>query len=219
MAYDRPLSYSGISLYKKCPRAWKDAYIDGNRSVPGPAAMRGTELHKRLEDYFTTGEYPMADRVLRAWMEYMGGLAGGSPEQGLAIDRDFWACDFDDTWAYVRGNVDLIIDDGELIKIYDWKSGKEYESHAFQSEIYAMLAYFNYPASHKVEVTMVYLDQPHHTVTRTYDDYNIDDICKDVTILVDAITLDEEYAPTPSNDACRFCPLSWRKGGSCDKAP
>jgi hypothetical protein len=33
------------------------------------------------------------------------------------------------------------------------------------------------------------------------------------------VRADEEYLPTPSNDACRWCPLSWRNGGDCNKAP
>lgn len=44
------LSYSSISLYQTCPRAWQFRYIDGIRSRPTAALVMGTAFHNSVED-------------------------------------------------------------------------------------------------------------------------------------------------------------------------
>lgn len=51
MGISLPWSYSKLSLYKKCPAAFKFRYIDKKYSTPGPAAQRGTEIHSKIENF------------------------------------------------------------------------------------------------------------------------------------------------------------------------
>ena len=46
-----PWSYSKLSLYKKCPHAFKLRYIDKIRTPTGAAAERGIKMHEDIENY------------------------------------------------------------------------------------------------------------------------------------------------------------------------
>ena len=48
------LSYSKLSSYKRCPRAWKKSYLDGLFSMePRPFFSFGTALHEAMENFYS----------------------------------------------------------------------------------------------------------------------------------------------------------------------
>lgn len=51
MGVAAPWSYSKLSLYKKCPSAFKFRYVDKIRTPTGDAAERGIRIHADLEDF------------------------------------------------------------------------------------------------------------------------------------------------------------------------
>lgn len=51
MSIAAPWSYSKLSLYKKCPAAFKFRYIDKVKTPPNKAMSRGNEIHTKIEDY------------------------------------------------------------------------------------------------------------------------------------------------------------------------
>lgn len=220
MAYDKPLSYSGLSLYRRCPRAWAHVYVEGNRTPPAKAAMRGTRLHEALENYFNGGLWPESNEVLRPWKAHMYELATYFPtaEKQLAVDEYWYTTGFDSPNAQFRGAVDLVYVLDDTLHVKDWKSGKQYLSHKGQADMYAGLSWAEYGIN-KVCVEMVYLDIPKTVTSWNYRREDIDSIAKELNEEAKIVRADEEYLPTPSNDACKWCPLSWRNGGSCDKAP
>ena len=65
----------------------------------------------------------------------------------------------------------------------------------------------------------VYLDIPTHVETRRYTWTEVEARRQHLDNILDVIRLDEEYLPTPSEQACRWCSLSWRRGGDCVRAP
>ena len=218
--YEKPISYSGLSLYKRCPLAWKHAYIDGNRGAPGKAAMRGTKLHEKLEKYFTDGYWPN-DLTLMPWKAHMYDLATRFPmaEEQLAVKADWSPSDFNDPTAHLRGAVDLSYIESHTYHFKDWKSGGIYSTHEGQCDMYACLGLATYPDCKGVEGEMVYLDHPRQTRQWSYSRGEVQDLMGAIDAEVLVLRMDEEYAPTPSQDGCKWCPLSWRNGGACDKSP
>ena len=221
MAYDKPLSYSGISLYRRCPRAWKHTYIDGHRSPPAKAAMRGTRLHEALETYFGGGNWPEGNDVLRPWKAQMHEFATyfPVPEEQLAVLPNWTATTFDDEEAQYRGAVDLSYSYQDTLYILDWESGQQYSTHQDQADMYACLGMSTYDMYEKVEVSMVYLDIPKVITKWEYDAPKITLLKELWDEEADRLRLDVDHLPTPSQTGCKWCPLSWRNGGSCDKAP
>lgn len=208
--YDKPISYSGKSLYKKCPKKWHNAYVLGNREPSGPAAERGVMLHELLENFFKDlAPYPTGNSCLSKWDPYMKDLkAQGLIAEGEVAVREDWSpTSFDDPTAWARGKVD-----GELEAIYDWKSGKIYDDHEDQALMYTAMR-------DKRQAFFVYLDIPHHIQEWNYSDGQIQDARGKIDEEIRIIRLDEEWLPTPSQKECGWCKLSWRNGGTCTSAP
>lgn len=216
MMYDKPVSYSGLKLFKQCPRRWADQYIDGNRYPSGPAAQRGTEIHARLEAYFNEKPYPDGEGILyERWRNYMVSLVVRSPkpEVELAVDADWQPVAWDAPEAFFRGKLDLVLP-GEIYEIYDWKTGKQYDEHSEQAEAYVALA----PPADRYQTSFVYLDQYPTTMTKLHSTEERDSYRE--TITADIIRLREATVyPGRPGGGCRYCPLNWRAGGGCHDAP
>lgn len=231
--YDKPLSYSSIALFKKCPRAWAEVYLLGRRTPAGPAAERGTLLHAAIEGYFQTGqpsylkEYP----VLERWQGFMDDMRRDWP--GVKAEVDFarsegWGVTaFDSPSAIFRGRLDAYavrqppmrqpaVRTPSCTLIADWKSGKPYPDHEEQGLTYVALA----PITDEYLVQIVYLDSDPKEIlakrfTRADREAKITSLAQDI----ERVRTTEDHWPTPSVDACRWCNLNWRKGGSCRAAP
>lgn len=218
----RTHSYTSISLYLKCPRLWEWRYVHGQRDAPHPAAQRGNDIHAMLEQFFLGGVYPAADTVLRPWqpmMEKLRETYAPTPELEVAVDENWESTPYDDPNAVMKGKMDLSFTDNEAGRkvrhILDWKTGKAYPDHDKQGKAYVALDTtdpFDY------YVRFVYLDQPGNIQSW---EYKPDQRRIEVAVLksiIKRIDNDFDYDPTPSHQACRYCPLSFRNGGNCRRA-
>jgi hypothetical protein len=209
--YIKPISHSGLSLFKQCRKRWHNSYILGNFEPPGDAAKRGTEIHKKIEDYFNTGIYPDIE-VLYKWKPYMEQLYAKSPkpEQKIAVNDKWESVDFYSEDAFFRGIADLIIENNEEIRIIDWKTGKKYPEHRKQGVSYIALC------SEKpiMYAECVYIDTNFNThkteYTKDQRDDHVSQIISDINIIRSC-----EIFDASSGSHCYWCSLSWRKGGDC----
>lgn len=217
MPYDKPISYSGMSTYKKCPVLWHDSYILGNKSPAGPAAERGTRLHDALEQFFKDEMiYPVADKCLAPWERYMRMLKRLEPsaEAEVAVDQFWRPCAFDDPNAWFRGKKDLDVRTAIRKHIFDWKSGKIYPDHVEQGKAYVALDPEDWE---EYVVKFAYLDIPTHVQKWRYTDKDKALIRDELDRTIEVIRLDETWRPTPG-DGCKWCSKSWRRGGDCTAA-
>jgi hypothetical protein len=214
----RTQSYSSLSLYKKCPKAWADRYVNKNRGPQSPAASRGDILHAKLEQFFLgKSAYPSGDKVLAPWQRFMENLTiyQPSPEAQFAVDEEWHPCTYDSPTARMRGKADLTYVDGDRRHILDWKSGRVYPDHESQG--------LSYVALDPVEMvyyttTFVYLDIPVHVVPRNYENIHKRVEIGKLNTLIDTVSNDTVYEATPSYESCKYCHLSWRVGGECKRA-
>lgn len=218
MPYTKAISYSGKSLYKKCPRKWHRAYILGIRTPPHPKAERGTLLHDKLDKYFLGEQvYPAGDKCLAPWQSYMENLNRFSPasEAEVAVDSNWEPCAFDDPNAYFRGKKDLDIRTAIRKHIYDWKSGKVYPDHVLQGQAYVALDPEDFA---QYTVRFAYLDIPRYVRAWHYTADDKKRFRDEITQEIEVIRMDETWDPNPG-DECQWCELSWRRGGDCKAAP
>jgi hypothetical protein len=218
MSYSKPLSYSSLSLWKKCPAQWEWKYILGHFDPPGRAADRGTELHDTIETFYTYPEssLPQRDPFWRPWAPLLQGLRPHAPvAEGEVAVNDQWApVSYKDPSAMYRGKLDLSLNAGKTRFILDWKSGRIYDEHHQQGKDYVALSpdgFDNYV------VYFVYLDQP--TIIHRWE-YSAEDrvaLQQDVTERVLEVRSAKHY-PFNKGDHCRWCSRSKNKGGNCPHA-
>lgn len=214
--FNYPISYSSKSLFFECRYRWHDVYINGNRQPPGRAAKRGTDLHDSLENFFLGKAYPKTVD-LAAWRPFMEDLTTHNPvpECELAVDSNWKQVAYDHESAYARGKADLHFEKDGTLHILDWKSGGIYaDKHKAQGEMYVALS----PESERYRTEFVYLDHPKIVHAYEYSDKERRSLIVKIIDEVETIRHATDFSPTP-NDGCKWCPLSWRKGGDCVKAP
>jgi len=214
--YDKAISHSGKKLFKQCPKRWYHTYILGEREPSGPAALRGTMLHDKLEQFFIRGTGYPDDNTLRPWRRVMEALTlyNPTPEAAMAVDKDWNPVDFDSPDAFYRGRADLsFVRDGEL-HIFDWKTGRKYADHPDQGLSYVAMSP-EYPRTH---TAFFYLDSPLDVVEHQYSPTEREDHIAELIQEITTIREATEHPPT-AGEGCKWCALSWRRGGSCHAAP
>lgn len=218
MPYDKPLSYSGLSLFRECPARFHHTYVLGNREGPGPAAKRGLVLHEKLEAFFK-GEapYPASDSALAPWRDMLVELKELEPdaeaEGEFCLDSNWQPVHWDAPEAFFRGKWDLLHSQGCTLYIKDWKSGGEYASHEKQGQAYVAAN----PNWDEYVVEFFYLDQPLYVKKWTYDSRDQERFKQEYHSAILEVKQCEDFVATPG-DHCNYCPLSWRRGGDCKRA-
>lgn len=215
----RTQSYTSIKLYKKCPRQWEWRYVHGHKEPDGPYAARGNVLHDKLEQFFLgKTPYPTGDKALAPWQRFMENLTkfNPSPEAKFAVDDEWHECDYDNKEARAKGKADLVYIFEDRRHIFDWKSGRVYPDHEAQGLMYIAL---DPVESLHYTTNFVYLDMPTHTIPRNYENIHKRVEIGKLNAIIDTMNADTVYEPTPSPDSCQYCPLNWRKGGNCRRAP
>lgn len=165
-----PQSYSSISKFFQCPRAYHEQYVlKSVKFKPSAALDRGNKIHAALEASLKTGA-PVPDDI---WLPdgLMDSLrdSGAVAEAPLAVDSQWQQVEFFSKHPLLRGKIDVLsIDgDGRGVEMIDWKTGK-YRPDETQADIYAALirAVVIKPAL-PVKFTWVYVEpsvKKHHSI-------------------------------------------------------
>lgn len=202
-------SYSRLNTYKKCPAKFKYTYVDKIPviRITSERANRGLEIHQSVEEFINGSSDRLHDDIHEHYGQYflsLRELHEGDlfPEYAWGLTKGWEPCNYDDPNAMLRGYIDLLI---KPVDIQEYKTGKMYPDHAFQSMIYGI-------------VGLVTSGEPEVTVTRTYFDLkkNERDVYKAVLLdyykeevqkVIDEIEAEDIYPAMPSY-LCQFCEFS-----------
>jgi hypothetical protein len=110
--------------------------------------------------------------------------------------------------------LDLLVppQDG-VVYVYDWKTGRIYDDHSDQRELYALQAFAKYPEAKKVQAEHVYLDSNERRAM-LYHRFEIDAIQKRWDLRFKKLEEATEFPYNPQ-PGCQWCPYSQAKGGPC----
>lgn len=214
--HNLPWSYSKLSLYKKCPAAFKFRYIDKIKAPDNKAAARGSAVHKNLETFVSSPNATESIALL---------LADVKPSmlEGLMALRDAYKMDYIDLEMSIKldwqwNEVDsyneawgmCIFDvvDFKNCKIIDYKTGRSYPSHRGQALIYALA--FQRVTGTTPKVEFWYLEQgvvEDWEFTNSQLDFCEDDLKKTL------LEIDSDTTWECSGEGCNWC--EFRKGGYC----
>ena len=208
-------SYSRYSLWKQCPRKYKYRVIEGLPEEMHPAASRGTEIHAHMENYLL-GNIARLPEEIDYYQSFLDGLKeiGVHPEIRLSFTKDWEPCAWDAPDRWFRCVLDALVLQFDRAVVYDWKTGKEYDSHIDQREIYAVAVSAAYPEIMEISVFHTYLDTKQNTWTTWHRD-EIEELRAKWEAAIAPMFDDTMYEATPSW-LCRFCTFSSRHGrGPC----
>lgn len=204
-----PYSYTQFSTFNKCPAKFKYKYLDKLRipKPPAPAAARGLEVHKSIEEYLRK-EKDTVHEAVAFYGTFLTALRDApiKIEAPFGLDEKFEYVPYDDPNAVIRGFIDCYLEDDESLHVYEWKTGKFYPEHEDQRLLYAIAALQMAPKQEAVEVMGVYLDQKANA-QRTYYRAVLDGYIHFFKLELDKVRGATEFPPQP-NYLCRFCEYS-----------
>lgn len=216
-----PLSWSRLSGYRTCPRQFHAKNISKEYPDEGdnPAFIKGTEVHKQLENYinFRKGvvkEEPslgeIAGNVKKMVDGYFNTLEPNciNAEKQIAVGHDYKQCDWFDNTETVkwRAILDMLaFPNPESCHINDFKTGKvrKYAEDLGQLHLSSMLIFELFPevtkiknaylfAEHKVTDGHIFLREDHEKVKASFD--------------IEWLTVNEDKNFDPvKNKYCFFC--------------
>lgn len=211
-------SYSSWSTFNRCPLAYQQSYLLGNRSPQGPSAARGERIHKLAEHYLKgdiTGGIPQALAKFKAEFK---NLKAARP-----VVEEFWAVT--PNWKFVNGRgwcvmkMDAAVaptKKSPVLEMIDHKTGREYPEHDKQGELYLAIGFAKYPWIEAAATEFWYLDQG-YPVRREYSREQIKEEVITWQTRGNSLLTSKKFIATPSLDACRWCHLRTDRGGSCNE--
>lgn len=212
-------SYSSIKLYENCPyryfrqRISKDVVDEG-----GEASKYGERIHQYLE-------YRLAnDAVLPQEVAHYEPLClsveriatGGELliEKELVLTENLTPTGWWDADAWLRSKLDILVINGSLANVMDWKTGKR-NADQFQMQLFAAQVFKHYPEVRSVRTSLVWL-KTMEMDTETYFRGDVNAIWADVMKRIQRIhsSLEHDNWPARPSGLCRFCPARH----DCDSA-
>jgi hypothetical protein len=208
---------------------------------PGPALVRGSHIGKSLED-FVTGRAPdlfheiTNPHVVRIASEFRDEYAK-DPER-VKVEVSYI---FDENWrplkgmfppgAWLRVRLDVLeYETGRpVLAIVDWKTGgidkrtgeiRSSEKYDDQLDLYCVAALSADTAAAEARAALVFVDAPgvsDPVVARPVGlkRSGLKAAQKRWAKRILPMLSDDQFAPRPSADACRFCPFRRDLGGPC----
>lgn len=207
-------SYSSISTYKECPAKWKFSYIDNIPWEPSAAMTRGTRMHSMAEDYLNgkITYVPTEIKRIGPLLTLLQGLNAKAEEVWL-LDKD-WKPTLDQDKAWVKCIIDVHYVLNGVLYVKDYKSGRMYDSHRDQLELYGLVGLQKYPEVSRVETSAVYIDTGHEGMEGSIIPAMSLKMMARWQADAEKMMEDNDYQPCPGN-ACRWCDYKKERGGPC----
>jgi len=216
-------SYSRWTTYEDCPARARYKFLDRLPDPSGPAADRGTALHKAAELY-VKGEEKKLHPELKLVADDLKRLKKlkADCELELAVTADWAPIDWFGAKTWCRAKIDAVakVRPG-TVEVTDHKSGRYKpgdEGYGRQLGLYAAFIFAHDETAETVESRLLFVDhgkvEP-MTFTRRENFAELKEIWADRT---QAMLNDTRFDPTPG-PVCRQyggCAFSKMRGGPCE---
>lgn len=211
-------SYSSISLYRTCPNQWRAKYRDKEVVFkPTEHTIWGTEVHSEAENCIKENRQPTERyKFLAPYLHSIKALNGAaSAEVELAVTEDLKPCGFWDKDAWLRGKLDVLVNQSDKAIIFDWKTGKAKPSDFGELRCFSLLTFLNYEEVEKTKNVYLWLkkDHPptHEIIDRSQKGALLDALAVTVERIEESLASDEW--PQKQSGLCK----SWCDVISCPK--
>ena len=156
MDLDYAWTYSTLELFESCPSKFFHLRVARDfKDKPYEHRQWGQEVDQALEQRVLNGT-PLPDGM-QQWegiMSKIAGLPGEKyPQIKLAVSESFGKAPWAASWS--RGQLDLLVVNGNTATALDYKTGKRKPSE--QLQLYAGYTFSNYPKVEVVQTAFVWL--------------------------------------------------------------
>lgn len=204
-------SYSSIKLYENCPyryfrqRILKDVVDEG-----GEASKYGERIHEYLEHRLKSNKLLPQDvahyEPLCASVEKIANGGQLLIEHELVLTDNLTPTTWWEANAWLRSKLDILVLNGTLANVMDWKTGKR-NADQFQMQLFAAQVFKHYPEVQVVKTSLVWL-KTMEMDTETYHRAQMNELWADVMKRIQRIytSLEHDNWPMKPSGLCRFCP-------------
>lgn len=207
---------SKLKDYEKCPSFYEGRHILRLPEKESDALKRGNDIHSLLEVHVTTKGSKLP-KALGLWKEELDAVIAAQPivEQMWSYGPE-WAVEGSPLWARMKLDVfyAMVVGKKHHGKVIDYKTGRIYPEHKDQLEQYAVASFHRYPTISEIQVELWYIDQNDIT-EKAYTRDQLPELTKKWTERANRLVTADQFPPTPSDDACKWCPRHRKKGGDC----
>jgi len=211
-------SHSTLKTFEACAYRSYIAKVKRIQEDFGPAAKRGSTIHKKAELYVSgqLSEFPSDLKKFKSQYKKLRELFINSKVEvegdwGFTIDWEPCEWMASDVWARIK--LDAIVHETETsARVIDYKTGKLFGneiSHSQQALTYAIGSFFRYPELQHVQTELWYLDHGETTIQA----YTRDEAMVFMPKLHEraiAMTTATIFPPNPSIYNCKWC--SYKQG-------
>jgi len=155
-----PTSYSNIKAFLQCPMQFYHVkHLNKYPFIETDATRYGNEAHKVAEDYIGEGKpVPNKFKYMIPVLDSLNTKQGDKlVELKMGITKDLEPCSFFAKTVWIRGIIDLLIVDGKLAWVIDYKTGKNTKyADKDQLELMSLLVFAHYPEVEETRSGLVF---------------------------------------------------------------
>ena len=157
-------SYSSLSLFQQCPKKYYHLRVAKDIVEPKSEQMLyGTVAHKAAEDYVRDGT-PLEPQFayMQPTLDALKNREGEKLcEYRLGLTEALEPCEFFAPDVWWRGIADLMImEEGEVARVIDYKTGKSQYADTKQLEILALAIFKHFPKIKAIKSGLVFIVHP-----------------------------------------------------------
>lgn len=156
-----PWSFSKLKAFEQCPKQFYHTKILHEYPTKESAAMRyGSEFHLAAEEYIRDGK-PLLKKFsfAKAMLDALNAKRGEKLcELEMGLTENIEPCGFKAEDVWFRGIADLVILDGDLAWVIDYKTGKNSTyADKGQLELMALSIFAHYPQVTRVKAGLLFV--------------------------------------------------------------
>lgn len=203
-------SFSSLKDYVNCPRQYMEVKVLKRfEKRPTEQTLYGSAVHKALEDYVGEGK-PLPDEYKR----YASQLDPLVEMHGIKLPEHRMAVDFErnpSTWGkyWVRGIVDLLVVDGDVGFIVDYKTGNDKYADLKQLQLMSLLAFAHFPELQRIKAGLLFVAKSNF-ITAEYHRKDSEKLWADFYSPLERLRLSHVNDEWPCNPTplCGWCPVT-----------
>lgn len=223
-------SFGRLTTYEACNYHAKLEYLDKRpfaETYDRAFANRGNMIHTACELYIRSEGGLIKDLTMPLVIErldhYKAQYAAGHAvvEQAWGFDREWQPTGWMAPNVWQRAKCDVVLDEGDLVEVADWKSGKREGNevkHAQQGILYAIDALIKYPAAERVRIRFIYTDEGREKV-QEHSRLATMRMLPSWDARARAMTSARVFPHKANKMTCRFCPYAPTVNGGDGSCP